>query len=132
MQRSGSGWRLAMLFGPDPHAFLRHGAFHQQHHEHERECDNGQHTEHVEVGESRCLLATQIRGCLQGQLLRGNRVARLLQERPGSVIKEGTRSCIERIKIFAEPQAMELLTTLLQRLSQRGPYAAPFVAQEAQ
>jgi hypothetical protein len=27
---------------------------------------------------------------------------------------------------------MELLTTLLQRLSQRGPYAAPFVAQEAQ
>jgi hypothetical protein len=37
-------------------------------------------------------LLAQVCERLQGQLLRGGRIAGLLQERSGSLIKEGTRS----------------------------------------
>ena len=40
-----------MLLGPNPGAFLRDGSFHQQHNERERDHDDGQHPEHIEVGE---------------------------------------------------------------------------------
>jgi hypothetical protein len=82
----------SMLPGSDPSAFLCDGAFHQQNNEHKRDHANGQHPEHIEVGERRCLLLAQVCERLQGQLLRSDRVARLLQKRSGSLIKEGTRS----------------------------------------
>jgi hypothetical protein len=98
------------LLASDPSPFLRDGAFHQQHNEHKRDHDNGQHPEHVEVGERRCLLLAQVGERLQRQLLRGDRIAGLLQERSGSLIKEGTRSRIEGIEPFAKAEAMELVT----------------------
>src|SRR5271166_14780 len=124
--------RVLTLLGSDPSAFLCDGAFHQRHNEHKRDHDNGQHPEHIEVGERRCLLLAQVCERLQGQLLRGSRIAGLLQERSGSLIKEGTRSRVEGIEPFAKTEAVELITALLNRLSQRGPYAAALVAQEAQ
>ena len=78
---------------PDPGALLRDGAFHQQHNEHKCHHDNGQHPEHIEVGERRCLLLAQVRERLQGQLLRGDRIAGLLQERPGC-LEADQRGCL--------------------------------------
>src|ERR1700733_5941486 len=104
------------LFASNPSAFLCDGAFHQQHNEHKRGHDNGQHTEDIEVGERRCLLLAQVCERLQGQLLRGDRIAGLLQERSGSLIKEGTCSRVEGIEPFAKTEAVELVTALLHRL----------------
>ena len=44
----------------------------------------------VEIGKRRCLLLAQVFERLQGQLLRGDRIAGLLQERRRSLIEEGT------------------------------------------
>ena len=54
----------SILLGSDPGAFLCDGAFHQQHDEHQRDHHNGQHPEHIEVGERRCLLLAQVLMCL--------------------------------------------------------------------
>jgi len=50
----GSGCSVPPYFGsillaPDPSTLLRDGAFHQQHSEHQRDHDNGQHPEHIEI-----------------------------------------------------------------------------------
>jgi hypothetical protein len=50
----GSGCSVPPYFGsillaPDPSTFLRDGAFHQQHSEHQRDHNNGQHPEHIEM-----------------------------------------------------------------------------------
>jgi hypothetical protein len=123
---------VATLLGSGPSAFLCDGALHQQHNEHKRDHDNGQHPEYIEVGERRCLLLAQVCERLQGQLLRGDRIAGLLQERPGSLMKEGARSQIEGIEPFAKTQAVELVTALLNGLRHRGSHATTLVAQEAQ
>ncbi len=47
-------------------AFLCDRAFHQQHNKHERGHDNGQYSEHIEIGERRCLLLAQVCQNLQG------------------------------------------------------------------
>src|SRR5262249_60086754 len=80
----------------------------------------------------RCLLLAQILERLQGQLLCGNRIAGLLQERCPSLIEEGTRSRVERIERLAEPQRVKLVTALLHRLRQRRPRAPSLVAQQTQ
>jgi hypothetical protein len=122
---SYDGRRMAMghflcglvLLGSDPSAFLCDGAFHQQYNKLKRDHDNGQHSEHIEAGGRRYLLLAQVCERLQGQLLHGDRIAGLLHERSGSLIKEGTRSRVERIERFAKTEAVELITALLHRLS---------------
>ena len=47
------------LLGSDPGTLLGDGTLHQQHTEHERDHDNRQHPEHIEVGERRRLLRAQ-------------------------------------------------------------------------
>ncbi|MBV9220376.1 MAG: hypothetical protein JO366_10960 [Methylobacteriaceae bacterium] len=54
--------------------------FHQQYNENNCDHDNRKHPEHIEAGERRCLLLAQLCERLQGQLLRGDRIAGLLQE----------------------------------------------------
>jgi hypothetical protein len=76
-----------VLLGSDPSAFLCDGALHQQYNEHKRDHDDGQHPEHIEVGERRCLLLAQVCERLQGRLLRGDRISVLLQQRSGNLIK---------------------------------------------
>jgi hypothetical protein len=97
--------RVCSTYSSSPNAFLRDGAFHHQHNEHKRDHDNGQHPEHIEVGQHRCLLLPQVCKRLQRQLLRGNRIAGLLQERSGRLIKEGTCRLVEGIERFAKTQA---------------------------
>jgi hypothetical protein len=41
--------RVLSLLASDPSALLCDGAFHQQHNEHKRDHDNGQHPEYIEV-----------------------------------------------------------------------------------
>jgi SAM-dependent methyltransferase len=52
---------LLSLLGSDPGALLRDGTFHQQHSEHQRGHDDGQHPEYIEVSERRRLLLAQVR-----------------------------------------------------------------------
>ena len=69
---------------------------------------------------------------LQRELLRRDRIAGLPQERSGYLVQKATRRHVERIEPFAKTQTMELVTTLLHRLGQRGAYAAALIAQKAQ
>src|SRR5262249_21636806 len=70
--------------------------------------------------------------CLPGELLRGNRIAGLLQERCPSLLEEGIHSRVERIEGLAKPQGVKLVTALLHCLRQRRPHAASLVAQQTQ
>jgi hypothetical protein len=103
----------SILLGSDPSAFLCDGTFYYRHNEHKRGHDDCQHPEHIEVGKRRRLLLSQVCERLQSQLLRGDRIAGLLQERFGNLIKGGMRRRVERIKRFAKAEAVELVTTLL-------------------
>jgi hypothetical protein len=91
----------SILLGSDPSAFLCDGTFYHRHNEHKRGHDDGRHPEHIELGERRRLLLSQVCERLQSQLVRGDRIAGLLQERFGNLIKDGTRRRVERIKRFA-------------------------------
>ena len=62
----------------------------------------------------------------------GDRIAGLSQKRAGHLIEERTRRRIEWIEQFALTQTVKLISALLHGLCQRGPYAASFVAQQAQ
>jgi hypothetical protein len=53
------------------------------------------------------LLLAQILECLPGQLLRGNWIARLLQERCPRLLQEGNHSRVESIEGFAKPQGVK-------------------------
>jgi phospholipid transport system substrate-binding protein len=77
-------------------------------------------------------LLAQVLKCLQGQLLRGDRIAGLLKEQTLGVIEEGICSRIKGIERFNEPEAVELVAALLKRLRQRCTYTASLVAQQAQ
>src|SRR5271169_1702225 len=103
--------RVLTLLGADPSAFLCDGAFHQQHNEHKRDHDNGQHPEHIEVGERRCLLLAQQLALQTLANLREQQASAL------AYFDEGTRSRIEGIEPFAKAEAVELVTALLHRLS---------------
>jgi hypothetical protein len=63
-------------------------------------------------------LLPQICQRLQGELPSGDRIAGLLQERCGSLIKEGMRSPVEGVQGLAKAEAVELVAALLHRLSQ--------------
>jgi len=67
-------------------ASLRHGTFHKQYHERDRERQHGDHPKAVEVGKRRCLLLPQVFEFLPSKLLRRDRIGGLLEE-------EGLRAC---------------------------------------
>ena len=71
---------LTCSLAADARAFLGHRTFHQQHHRHERERKRAQQPKDIEIGQCGCLLLAQILECLPRQLLRGSRIAGLLQE----------------------------------------------------
>jgi hypothetical protein len=75
-------------FATDVGAFLGHRAFHQQHQWHKHDRHHGRQQKHIEISQRGCLLLEQILKCLQGQLLRGDWIAGLLQEQRPSLIEE--------------------------------------------
>src|SRR5262249_41211573 len=93
---------------------------------------HSQQQKDIEISECRCLLLTQILERLQGQLLRSNRIAGLLQEPSPRLLEEGNYSLVERIEGLAKPQGVKLVTAFLQRLRHGRPDAASLVAQQTQ
>src|SRR6516165_3080317 len=108
-------------FTSDARASLSNRALHQQDNWHKRQHDHGKHPEAVEIGKGRRLLLTQIVECLQGQLLRGDRIARLLKEHRTCSVGERLHRRIEGVEILTKPKVVELLTVLMQGLAQRCP-----------
>ena len=78
------------------------------------------------------VLLSQILERLPGELLRGGRIAGLLQKYSASLIEEGNHISVERIEGLTKPQGVKLVTALLHCLGQRCPHAASLVAQETQ
>src|SRR5271169_6689340 len=83
----------------DASAFLRHRAFHQWHHKHECKRQHGEYPKAIEIGQGGCLLLAQILKCLQGQMLRGNRIAVLLKESRLSLLKKGMHCGVKGIRL---------------------------------
>src|SRR5208282_5269857 len=95
-------------------AFLSHRTFHKQYRERDRKRQYGHHPKGVEIGKRRRLLLAQILERLPGQLLRGNRIAGLLQERSPRLLEERSHSRVEGIEGFAKPQDVKLIAPLFQ------------------
>ena len=113
-------------------AFLSHRTFHNQYQKRDRKRQHGDHPKAVEIGKRRCLLLAQVFELLPSQLLQRGRIGGLLQEERLSLREEGSGGRVEGIEILAKPQRVELITPLLEGLSQRHPDAASLVAQETQ
>src|SRR5262249_774955 len=100
-------------FATDARALLTHRPFHQQHPGHKHERPRGRQPKDIEISQRGCLLLAQILDRLQGQLLRGNWIAGLLQEHSPSLLEERSYSRVERIEGLAKPQDVKLVTALL-------------------
>ena len=96
----------------------------------ERDGDDGENEEAVEIGEGGRLLVAQVREALQGHLFRGDRIAGLLEKTGLGLIEIRVHRRVERIEIFAEAQAVELLAAFVNGLGDRSADAAAFVAQQ--
>ena len=113
-------------------AFFCDGAFHEEHEEDERGRDHSKDEEAVEIGERGGLLLAQIVEGLQRHLVRGDGIAGLLEETRLDLREIGIHGRIERIEIFAEAQAVELIAPFLDRLGDGSADAAAFVAQQGE
>src|SRR6516162_2995341 len=113
-------------------AFFGYRAFHKQYQERDRKRQHSDHPKAVEIGKRRRLLLTQVFEFLPSELLRRDWIGGLLEEERPCVREEGIGCRVEGIEILAETQRVELITPLLEGLSQRRPDAASFIAQKAQ
>ena len=111
-------------------AFFSYGTFHKQYHERDHKRQHGHHPKAVEVGKRRCLLLTQVFEFLPSELLCRDWIGGLLKEERLCVREEGIGCRVEGIEVLAETQRVELITPLLEGLSQRRPDAASLVCEE--
>ncbi len=77
------------------------------------------------------MLLTQGFELLPGELLRCHRIGGLLKEEAVGPREKGIGGGVEGIEILTKTQHVELITPLLEGLSQRHPDAASLVAQQA-
>jgi hypothetical protein len=88
------------LFGSDLGVFCRDRAFHEENEHDERDGNDSKDKEYVKVGEGRRLLFAQIGESLQGHLLRGDRLAGLLEKKWLCLLEVGiyrwSESCAAR------------------------------------
>ena len=120
--------RIISLLGGDVRAFFCDGTFHKEHEENERGGKDAEDEETVKISECGCLLLAQIIQGLQRHLVRGDRIAGLLEKARLDLREVGVHGRIERIEIFPKPQAVELVAAFLDGLSDRGADAAALVA----
>ena len=88
-------------------------AFHKENEDDERDSDYSDDEEDIKVSEGRRLLFAQVSETLQRRLICGNRVSALLKKNTLRLIDIGIHRWIQPVEIFAGPQTVELIASLL-------------------
>ena len=73
-----------------------------------RKHDHGEHPKAVEIDKGRRLLLTQIVEGLQGELLRGDRIAGLFKEHRACLVNERLYGRVKGVEILTKPKTVEL------------------------